>query len=102
MPVVTKIASHPQDGADAPLALLTVWMVVGFRVTRLKMFTITSLAMLMIGMILTRTCGGMEEQEVREQGAMCRDLGIWIRSGAFPGTSRIAWRPLGKAQSDTL
>ena len=64
MPAVTKIACHQQDGADSPLALLMVWMVAAFRpfrVTRLKMATITPLAMLVIGMILTRTCGSMEE-----------------------------------------
>ena len=61
MPAVTKIASHQQDGADSPLALLLVWMVVALRVERLKMATITPLAMLVIGMILTRTCGSMEE-----------------------------------------
>ena len=61
MPAVTKIASHQQDGADAPLALPMVWMVVALRVTRLKMATVTTLAMLVIGMILTRTCGSMEE-----------------------------------------
>ena len=61
MPAVTKIASHQQDGADATLALLMVWMVAALRVTRLKMATITPLAMLMIGMILTRTCGSMQE-----------------------------------------
>ena len=61
MPAVTKIASHQQDGADAPLALLMVWMVVALRVTRLKMATVTPLAMLVIGMILTRTCGSMVE-----------------------------------------
>ena len=60
MPAVTKIASHQQDGADASLALM-VWMVVALRVTRLRMATITPLAMLVIGMILTRTCGSMEE-----------------------------------------
>ena len=61
MPAVTKIASHQQDGADAILALLMVWMVVALRVTRLTMATITPLAMLVIGMILTRPCGSMEE-----------------------------------------
>ena len=61
MPAVTKIGSHEQDGADPPLALLMAWMVVALRVTRLKMATITPLAMLVIGMILTRTCGSMEE-----------------------------------------
>ena len=44
-----------------PLALLLVWMVVALRVTRLKMATVTTLEMLVIGMILTRTCGSMEE-----------------------------------------
>ena len=61
MRAVTKIASHQQDGADAPLALLMVWMVVALRVTRLKMATITPLAMLVIGMILTRTGGSTDE-----------------------------------------
>ena len=61
MPAVTKIATPQQDGADAPLALLMVWMVVALRVTRLTMATITPLAMLVIGVILTRTCGSMEE-----------------------------------------
>ena len=61
MPAVTKIASHQQDGADAPLALLMVCLVVALRVTGLQMVTITPLAMLMIGMILTRTCGSMGE-----------------------------------------
>ena len=51
---------HEQDGADPSLALLMVWMVVALRVTRIKMATIALLAMLMIGMILTRTCGSME------------------------------------------
>ena len=55
MPAVTKIASHQQDGADAPLALLMVWIVVALRMTRLKMARITPLAMLVIGVILTRT-----------------------------------------------
>ena len=64
MPAVTKIASHQQDGADSPLALLLVWMVVALRVKRLKMATITPLAMLVIGMILTRTGGS---------------TGIWVR-----------------------
>ena len=61
MPAATKIASHQQDGADAPLAMLMVWMVVALRVTRIKMATITPLAMLVIGVILTRTCESMEE-----------------------------------------
>ena len=61
MPAVTKIASHQQDGADSPLALVLVWMVVALRVKRLKMATITPLAMLVIGMILTRTCGSTDE-----------------------------------------
>ena len=61
MPAVTKIASHQHDGADAPLALLMVWMVVALRVTRLKMATVTPLAMLVIGLILIRTCGSMVE-----------------------------------------
>ena len=61
MPAVTKIASHQQDGADSTRALLMVWMVVALRVARLKMATIMPLAMLMIGMILTGTCGSMEE-----------------------------------------
>ena len=61
MPAVTKIATHQQDGADAPLALLMVWMVVALRVTRLKMATIAPSAMLVIGTILTRTCGSVEE-----------------------------------------
>ena len=61
MPAVTKMASHQQDGADSSLALLMVWMVVALRVTRLRMATITPLAMLVIGVILTRTCGSMEE-----------------------------------------
>ena len=61
MLAVTKIARHQQDGADSPLSMLMVWMVVALRVTRLKMATITPLAMLVIGMILTRTCGSMEE-----------------------------------------
>ena len=51
MPAVTKIASHQQDGADAPLALLMVWIVVALRMTRLKMARITPLAMLVIGVI---------------------------------------------------
>ena len=61
MPAVTKIASHQRDGADAPLAMLMVWMVVARRVTRLQMAMITPLAMLVIGVIFTRTCGSMEE-----------------------------------------
>ena len=61
MPAVTKMASHQQDGADAPLALLMVWIVVALRMTRLKMARITPLAMLVIEMILTKTCGSMEE-----------------------------------------
>lgn len=61
MPAVTKIASHQQDGADGPLALLMVWMAVALRETRLQMATVTPLAMLVIGMILTRTCGSMAE-----------------------------------------
>ena len=61
MPAGTKITSHQQDGADAPLALLMVWIVVALRMTRLKMARITPLAMLVIGVILTRTCGSMEE-----------------------------------------
>ena len=61
MPAVTKIARHQQDGADVPLALLLVWMLVALRVTRLKMATITPLAMLVIGMILTRTGGSTGE-----------------------------------------
>ena len=61
MPAVTKIASHQQDGADSPLALVLVWMVVALRVKRLKMATITPLAMLVIGMILTRTGGSTDE-----------------------------------------
>ena len=44
-----------------PLALLLVWMVVALRVTRLKMATVTTLAMLVIGMILTRTCRSTDE-----------------------------------------
>ena len=56
MPAVTRIASHQQDGADAPLALLMVWIVVALRMAR-----ITPLAMVVIGVILTRTCGSMEE-----------------------------------------
>ena len=43
------------------MALLTVWMVVALRVARLKMATVTPLAMLVIMMILTRTCGSMGE-----------------------------------------
>ena len=61
MPAVTKIASHQQDDAYSPLALLLVWMVVALRVKRLKMATITPLAMLVIGMILTRTGGSTGE-----------------------------------------
>ena len=61
MPAGTKITSHQQDGADAPLALLMVWIVVALRMTRLKIARITPLAMLVIGVILTRTCGSMEE-----------------------------------------
>ena len=61
MPAVTRIASHQQDGVDAPLALLMVWMLVALRVTRLEMATITPLAMLVIGVISTRTCGSMGE-----------------------------------------
>ena len=61
MPAATKIASHQQDCADSPLALLLVWMVVALRVKRLKMATITPLAMLVIGMILTRTGGSTDE-----------------------------------------
>ena len=41
--------------------LIMVWMVVALRVSRTKMATIAPLAMLVIGMILTRTCGSMEE-----------------------------------------
>ena len=44
-----------------PLALLLVWMVVALRVKRLKMATIAPLAMLVIGMILTRTGGSTDE-----------------------------------------
>ena len=33
---------------------------------------------------------------------MCRHPGIRVRCKAFPDTSRISWRPLAKAQSDTL
>ena len=61
MPAVTKIESHQQDGADAPLALLMVWMVVALRVTRLTMATITPWTMLVLGMILTRICGSIGE-----------------------------------------
>ena len=61
MPAVTKIASQHQDGADPPLALLLVWMVVALRVKRLEMATITPLAMLVIRMILTRTGGSTDE-----------------------------------------
>ena len=61
MPAATKIASHQQDGADAPLAMLMVWIVVVLRMTRLKMARITPLAMLVIEVILTGTCGSMEE-----------------------------------------
>ena len=41
--------------------MLMVWIVVALRMTRLKMARITPLAMLVIGVILTRTCGSMEE-----------------------------------------
>ena len=58
---MTKIASRQQDGADSPLALLMVWMVVALRVTRLKMATVTPLAMLVTGMILTKINGSIEE-----------------------------------------
>ena len=61
MPAVTKIASNQQDGTDAPLALLMVWIVVVLRMTRLMMARITPLAMLVIGVILTKTCESMEE-----------------------------------------
>ena len=61
MPAVTKIAAHQQDGADAPLALLMVGMIVAFKVTRVTMVRIAPMAMLMIGMMLTRTCGSTEE-----------------------------------------
>ena len=61
MPAVTKIVNHQQDGADAPLALLMVWMVVALRVTRLKMATISPLAMLVTGTSLTKTCRSMVE-----------------------------------------
>ena len=55
MQVIRRMVQMP------PLALLMVWMVVALCVTRLKMATITQLAMLVIGIILTRTCGSMEE-----------------------------------------
>ena len=61
MLAVTRIASYQQDGADAPLALLMVWMVVALRVARLKTATVTPLAMLVIEVILTKTCGSMGE-----------------------------------------
>ena len=54
---LTRIATHQQDGADAPLALLMVGMIVALRVTRATMARIAPMAMLMIGMMLTRTCG---------------------------------------------
>ena len=38
-----------------------VWIVVALRITRLKMARITPLVMLVIGVILTRTCGSTEE-----------------------------------------
>ena len=44
-----------------PLAMLMVWIVVALRMTRLKMARITPLAMLVIEVILTGTCGSMEE-----------------------------------------
>ena len=44
-----------------PLALLMFWVVVALRVARLEMATVTPLAMLAIGMSLTRTGGSMEE-----------------------------------------
>ena len=62
MPVVTKIATYQQDGADdAPLALLMVRMMVALRVTRATMLRTAPVAMLMIGMMLTRICGSIEE-----------------------------------------
>ena len=61
MPAVTKIATHQQDGADAPLALLMVWMMVALMVTRATMVRIAPVAMHIIGMILTRTCGSIAE-----------------------------------------
>ena len=42
-----------------------VWMVVALRVTRLKMATVTPLAMLVIAMIFTRTCGVWKHGGVR-------------------------------------
>ena len=45
----------------ATLAMLVVGIVVALRVTRATMVWIAPVAMLMIGMMLTRTCGSMEE-----------------------------------------
>ena len=39
------------------MALLMVWMIVALRVTRATMVRIAPVAMLMIGMMLTRICG---------------------------------------------
>ena len=94
------MASHQQDGADAPLALLMVWIVVAPRMTRLKMAGITPLAMLVIEMILTRTCGSKAwRSEKHATGEPCAD--IWAfgsvvepsqtRPGSFGGHSQ---RPL--------
>ena len=57
MPAVTQIATHQQDGADAPLALLMVGMIVALWVSRATMVRVAPMAMLMISMMWTRTCG---------------------------------------------
>ena len=61
MPAMTKIATYQQDGADVPLAMLMVWMIVALRVTRATMVRIAPVAMLRIGMRLTRICRCIED-----------------------------------------
>ena len=54
--------SQSTPGADTtPRALLMVGMMVALRMTRATMVRIAPVAMLMIGMMLTRTCGSIEE-----------------------------------------
>ena len=45
----------------APLAMLTIGMVVTLRMTRATMIWMSPVAMLMIGMMLTWICGSTEE-----------------------------------------
>ena len=52
-----RCGEDQQDGADTLLALLMVGMIVALRVTKATMVRIAPMAMLMIGMMLTRTCG---------------------------------------------